>query len=61
LGTVLGIALLVVVLGSVTPATALAAFQHGWTMMLALATATALVCVVMGRTRAARPLVEQPA
>jgi EmrB/QacA subfamily drug resistance transporter len=50
-GTVLGISLLVVVLGSITPATALAAFDRGWTMMLALATATALVCVVMGRTR----------
>jgi EmrB/QacA subfamily drug resistance transporter len=55
-GTVLGVSLLVVLLGSVTRTTALAAFQRGWTMMLALAAATALVCVVMGRTRAARPV-----
>jgi EmrB/QacA subfamily drug resistance transporter len=59
-GTVLGVSLLVVVLGSITPATALAAFQRGWTMMLALATATALVCVVMGRTRVGQPAVERP-
>jgi EmrB/QacA subfamily drug resistance transporter len=50
-GTVLGISLLVVVLGEVTGRTALAAFQRGWAMMLALSAATALVCLVMGRTR----------
>jgi MFS family permease len=50
-GFVLGVSLLVVVLGDVTLGTALAAFQRGWTMMLLLAAATAVVCVVMGRTR----------
>src|SRR5215471_15422918 len=59
-GTVLGVSLLVVLLGDVTGRTALAAFQRGWTMMLALAAATAVVCVVMGRTRA-RPVVERAA
>ncbi|TMC09086.1 MAG: MFS transporter [Chloroflexi bacterium] len=52
-GTVLGISFLVVLLGDVTGRTALAAFQRGWTMMLVLAAATSLICVVMGRTRAA--------
>jgi EmrB/QacA subfamily drug resistance transporter len=50
-GSVLGVSLLVVVLGNVTGGTALAAFQRGWTMMLILAVATGVVCVVMGRTR----------
>jgi EmrB/QacA subfamily drug resistance transporter len=59
-GFVLGVSLLVVLLGDVTRGAGLAAFQRGWTMMLALAAATAVVCVVMGRTRAARP-VEQAA
>ncbi|HYW25838.1 MAG TPA: DHA2 family efflux MFS transporter permease subunit [Terriglobales bacterium] len=61
LGTVLGVSLLVVVLGSITPGTALAAFQRGWTLMLALAAATALVCVVMGSTRVRRTVVEPAA
>jgi EmrB/QacA subfamily drug resistance transporter len=55
-GFVLGVSLLVVVLGDVTRGGALAAFQRGWTLMLALAAATAVVCAVMGRTRAARPV-----
>jgi EmrB/QacA subfamily drug resistance transporter len=55
-GFVLGVSLLVVVLGDVTRGGALAAFQRGWTLMLALAAATAEVCAVMGRTRAARPV-----
>ena len=50
-GFVLGVSLLVVVLGDLTPRTALAAFQRGWTMMLALAVATALASAVIGRTR----------
>jgi EmrB/QacA subfamily drug resistance transporter len=54
LGFVLGVSLLVVVLGDAAQRTSLAAFQRGWTMMLALAAATAVVCVVMGRTRAQR-------
>jgi EmrB/QacA subfamily drug resistance transporter len=53
-GSVLGVSLLVVVLGDVTRRTALTAFQRGWTMMLLLAAATAVVCVVMGRTRERR-------
>ena len=59
-GFVLGVSLLVVVLGDVTQRNALAAFQRGWTMMLALSAATALVCAVMGRTARPAP-VEQPA
>jgi EmrB/QacA subfamily drug resistance transporter len=55
-GFVLGVSLLVVVLGDVTRGGALAAFQRGWTLMLALALATGAVCVVMGRTRVARPV-----
>jgi EmrB/QacA subfamily drug resistance transporter len=60
-GTVLGVSLLVVLLGDVSGRTALAAFQRGWTMMLLLAIATALVCLAMGRTQAATRSPSPPA
>jgi EmrB/QacA subfamily drug resistance transporter len=54
-GFVLGVSLLVVLLGDVTRRNALAGFQRGWAMMLALSAATAVVCAVMGRTRTLQP------
>ncbi len=48
LGSVLGVAILVALLGSPSPADALAAFQHGWWFIAAAAAAGALVALLLG-------------
>lgn len=49
LGGVLGIAVLVVVLGEPTPATAVAAFHDGWALSIAAFVLVALVALPLGR------------
>jgi EmrB/QacA subfamily drug resistance transporter len=55
IGAVLGIALLVVVLGSPNPADPVAAFDDAWTLMLAGGLATAATALALGRVRARTP------
>jgi EmrB/QacA subfamily drug resistance transporter len=52
-GGVLGIALLVVILGDPTPATAVAAFHDGWVLSIAAFLVVALVALPLGRLRPA--------
>ena len=49
LGGVLGIALLVVILGDPTPATAVAAFHDGWVLSIVAFVVVALVALPLGR------------
>ena len=53
LGGVLGIALLVVILGDPTPATAVDAFHDGWVLSIAAFLVVALVALPLGRLRPA--------
>jgi EmrB/QacA subfamily drug resistance transporter len=53
LGGVLGIALLVVILGDPTPASAVDAFQDGWLLSIAAFLVVALVALPLGRLRPA--------
>jgi predicted acylesterase/phospholipase RssA/CRP-like cAMP-binding protein len=52
-GGVLGIALLVVILGDPTPATAVAAFHDGWVLSIVAFLVVALVALPLGRLRPA--------
>lgn len=52
-GGVLGIAVLVVVIGNPTPATAVAAFRDGWLLSVAAFVAVALLSLPLGRLRPA--------
>jgi NTE family protein len=49
LGGVLGIAVLVVILGNPTPATAVAAFHHGWVLSICAFLAVAVVSLPLGK------------
>jgi NTE family protein len=49
LGGVLGIAILVVILGNPTPATAVTAFHHGWVLSICAFLAVAVVSLPLGR------------
>jgi NTE family protein len=49
LGGVLGIAILVVILGNPTPATAVTAFHHGWVLSIGAFLAVAVVSLPLGR------------
>ncbi|MDO8105853.1 MFS transporter [Isoptericola sp. b441] len=51
LGGVLGIAVLVVVLGNLTPQTAVAAFRQGWVLSIVAFLVVALVAIPLGRIR----------
>ena len=53
LGGVLGIALLVVVLGEPTPATAVASFRQGWVLSIVAFLVVAVVAAPLGRLRSA--------
>ena len=53
LGGVLGIALLVVILGDPTPATAVAAFHDGWVLSIVAFLVVAVVALPLGRLRPA--------
>jgi EmrB/QacA subfamily drug resistance transporter len=55
IGAVLGIALLVVVLGTPDPADPVAAFDDAWALMLAGGLGTALTAAALGRVRARTP------
>jgi NTE family protein len=52
LGGVLGIAILVVILGDPTPATAVTAFRNGWLLSISAFVAVALISLPLGRLRA---------
>jgi EmrB/QacA subfamily drug resistance transporter len=52
LGGVLGVAVLVVVLGEPTPATAVAAFRDGWVLSIAAFLVVAVIALPLGRIRA---------
>jgi EmrB/QacA subfamily drug resistance transporter len=54
IGIVLGVALFVAIIGSPTPATALAAFHHGWTLA-AISSAVAALATLALRTSASTP------
>jgi EmrB/QacA subfamily drug resistance transporter len=53
IGTTLGVALFVAIIGSPTPAGALGAFHHGWTLAAAAATVAALASLAMRATTTA--------
>jgi EmrB/QacA subfamily drug resistance transporter len=56
-GGVLGIAVLVVIIGTPTPATTVSSFQSGWWMSVACFVAAAVISAFLGRVE---PTVEQP-
>jgi NTE family protein len=53
MGGVLGIALLVVIIGTPTPATSVESFRHGWWMSVACFAAVAVVSMFLGRIQPA--------
>jgi EmrB/QacA subfamily drug resistance transporter len=55
IGAVLGIAVLIAVVGSPTPAEALDAFHRAWTLMAIPATAAGLLALALGRVQARDP------
>jgi EmrB/QacA subfamily drug resistance transporter len=57
MGGVLGIALLVVIIGTPTPATSVDSFRQGWWMSVACFVAVAVISVFLGRIR---PASEEP-
>jgi len=60
LGTVLGVALFVAIVGSPTPAKALAAFHHGW-MLAAIASGLAALATIALRPQRAIRRASTPA
>jgi NTE family protein len=59
-GGVLGIALLVVIIGTPTPATTVSSFQSGWWMSVACFLATAVISVFLGRIEPSAEDAEDP-
>jgi EmrB/QacA subfamily drug resistance transporter len=55
LGSALGVAVLVAILGTPAPADTLPAFRHGWVFIIGVALAAAAVGSAMGRVRAPEP------
>ncbi|HEX6888339.1 MAG TPA: DHA2 family efflux MFS transporter permease subunit [Candidatus Nanopelagicales bacterium] len=61
MGGVLGIALLVVIIGTPTPATTVDSFREGWWMSVACFVAVAAVAALLGRIRPATEAPDDPA
>jgi EmrB/QacA subfamily drug resistance transporter len=55
LGSALGVAVLVALLGTPAPADALSAFHHGWVFVIGAALAAGVVASAMGRVRVREP------
>jgi hypothetical protein len=49
-GAVLGVAILIAILGTPSAGTILDAFDHAWTFCLAMALASTVACLALGRT-----------